>query len=342
MGSKVTRRKYRRQEPPFCVTPELTEGCNLYCNFCGLQGIRTKEVKNYKFMEPATLESAMSQMAQLGWTSRIEFAMRGEPSMHPDIVGMIGIAHKHRPMCHKLVISNGGGLLRKPGPVKLIIGLFEAGLNVLALDDYSDAKYVGKILEQLSAHGPLVDGQPHPLGFTFFRYPANVQGNPHIRRPRGTRMLVVIADIAKGTDHGNHGKLYNYAGVSFPPNEKMAGKRCHQPFRQLAIRYDGNVAVCCNDWRGVYRCGNVVTDGIETIWQGPALGAAREMLIQGKREFAPCKGCDHRSYRVGLLPDVLGKGKLHRPDAQTAQDIAAALADGPYTQPVLRPWEKQA
>jgi radical SAM protein with 4Fe4S-binding SPASM domain len=253
----------------------------------------------------------------------------------------VAIAHEYRPKAHKLVITNGGGLLRKPGPAANIKALFEAGLNVLALDDYEGVKFVEKISAALEEHGPLVSGEEHPLGFKFWDYPQDLAGNPHQRRPRGTRMLVRIQDISVQSKTGNHGKLFNYAGVGFAPNDKMAGKRCHHPFRQLAVRQDGSVAICCNDWRGTYVCGNVNTDGVEAIWQGDAMGAAREMLIKGKREMAPCKGCDHRSYRVGLLPDLYGRGKLHAPDAQTAADIEAAIARGPLTRAVLRPWEKE-
>lgn len=30
----------------------------------------------------------------------------------------------------------------------------------------------------------------------------------------------------------------------------MNGKRCAMPFREMAIRWDGSVALCCDDWRG--------------------------------------------------------------------------------------------
>lgn len=242
------------------------------------------------------------------------------------------------------MLTNGGGLLRKPGPTHNVQSLFDAGLNVLGLDDYENVGLVPKVIAALETeYGKLKDGVNNPrAGFRYFRYPENLEGNPHQRRPRGTRMLVRIRDIsvqAADKKIGNHGKLFNYAGVGFPPNDTMAGKRCHQPFRQLAIRQDGSVAICCNDWRGEYRCGNVLTDGVEAIWQGAAMGAAREMLYRGRREMRPCLGCDHRSYRVGLLPDLRGQGTLHRPDAQTAADIQAALASGPLTPAVLRPWE---
>ena len=32
-----------KQQPPFCIQIELTEGCNLACSFCGIAGIRDNE-----------------------------------------------------------------------------------------------------------------------------------------------------------------------------------------------------------------------------------------------------------------------------------------------------------
>lgn len=344
-------RKYRKQEPPFSVTFELTEGCNLSCPMCAVQAIQEKQGKGMKYMEADTLRSAMSQIADLGWNSRMGFAMRGEPSLHPRCAEMVAIVRSFRPRCHITMLSNGGGFVRKPGPVANVRAMFDAGVNVLGLDDYENVNLVPKII---AAHeeewgGKMKTGMQYggtspgskDQSFTFYKYPEDLKGNPHQRRPRGTRMLVQIRDImAQAADKkiGNHGKVFNYAGLAFPPDETMAGKRCHQPFRQLAIRYDGSVALCCNDWLGTYKCGNVVTDGVEAVWQGAAMGAAREMLYRGKREMAPCKGCNHRSYRVGLLPDLLGQGKVHRPDAQTASDIAVALEGGPYTAQVRTPW----
>lgn len=330
------RREYRLQEPPFCVTPELTEGCNLYCNFCGLQGIRTQEVKNYKYMAPETMTSLMTQMRDLKWNSRIEFAMRGEPTMHPDYAGMVGIVHEYRPQAHKLMLSNGGGLLRKPGPAENILALFRSGLNVLGLDDYRHASIIGKILEAI---GEVESGTMHPLGFMFYRYPADQRGNPHKRRPPGTKMLVIIQDISDMAG-GNHSTVSNTAGTAFEKKYNRNTERCHQPFRQLAVRYDGNVPICCADWRGVYKCGSVVENGLEAVWQGKAMGAAREVLIKGQRaSLDPCNGCDSRTYRPGLLPDKFGKAQLHAPDEQTLKDIAESIAGPSYTAPVLRPWE---
>lgn len=336
-------RRYREQEPPFSISLELSEGCNLYCNFCGLQGIREQKVKNFKFMEERTMEAICSQIAELGWNVRVGFAMRGEPTMHPDYIRMVSIVRKHLPRATMLMLSNGGGILRKPGPMSNITGLFDAGLNVLGFDDYVGVGLVPKILEAVGEHGRLRSGQKHKTGFMFYKYPEDPNGNPHARHGFRERVLVQVRDISvtDSTDKkGNHNRLSNHAGAGGPRNERMAGKRCALPFRQMAFRFDGNVTLCCNDWRGEFYCGNVHEDGVGAIWNGAAFGAAREHLIRGERTFKPCLGCDHRSFRVGLLPDARGQGKVRRPDEQTRKDVERAVARGPLTQPVLRPWEK--
>lgn len=340
-------RKYRQQEQPNSLSFELSLGCNLACSFCGIHGVQEKQGHGYKFMAETTMRSAMEQVKALGWNSRIGFAMRGDPTQHPDYAGMVAITTEHRPRSTKLMLTNAGGLLRKPGAVKNVQSLFDAGLNILGLDHYQGVGYVPKVLDALEKeYGTLVSGQINGPVFKFYEYPQDPEGNPHRRVKPGTRMLVRIRDIAwteKTDKKGNHNRLSNHAGAGAPPNDRMQGKRCALPFRQLAIHHDGSVAVCCNDWRGEYHCGNILTDGIEAIWNGPAFGAAREMLYAGNRAgLKPCAGCDHRSFRVGILPDHVGKETLHKPDKQTRDEIARVNALPPQVKPVLRPWEKQS
>lgn len=318
-----------KQEPPFAVQIELAEGCNLRCSFCGLNGIRGKE-NDFKVMTDKVLQSAIKQMLALNWNPRIEFAMHGEPTMHPGFVDMVKIVRWLAPKFHIMMTSNGGGLLKKPGPVQLIKDLFDGGLNCLALDDYQDAKLVPKIRAALGNNlGEHVDAQ-------VYEYPEDKRGNPHARHHR--RSLVFIQAIDAATT-GTHSHLNNHAGAGAPPNDDGAGKRCAKPFRELSIRWDGNVAVCCNDWRGVYKCGNVVSDGLDTVWNGDPMRAARVKLYHGERDFGPCNGCDAKSDRVGLLPDKFGREDLPRVSAAVKRAIGAALEGDSYTKAVLRPWE---
>lgn len=330
--------KHPRQDPPFAVQIEASQGCNLGCDFCGIHAIGYQKMKRgTDLMSIETAQSIANQIKALGWNPRIEFAMHGEPTLHPALDALIRVFRTTLGRnTYIMVTSNGGGLLG--GDVKgKILGLFDAGLNTLALDAYENVNIVPKIVEKITgknwdeAYGDeFWFGAVPPGGQSVHMkwYPHDKTASPHTRH-RG-RLLSIIKDISVAAD-GTHAHLNNHAGSAAPLNDKAKGKPCAKPFREMSIRWDGNVALCCNDWPGLYRTGNVVTDGLDNVWNSEAMYAARQMLILGRREMSPCDGCDAISYRTGLLPDKLGKQTLPLPDAKTKKVIARALSDGPYT-----------
>jgi hypothetical protein len=315
------------QQSPFSVQVELAEGCQLACSFCGINGIRESPGKEYKFMTQVTLTSLITQIKNFGWNPRIEFALHGEPTMHPQYLDMIKLAYEIQPKLHLMMTTNGGGLIRGDIP-KNIQGLFQNGLNILALDDYVGIKIVGKIR-------PHLDEICKDLGIRWYEYPRDPEGNPH---QRGNVFITILKDISQSTS-GTHSHLSNHTGAAGPLDLSSNGKRCHRPFREMSVRWDGNVAICCDDWRGKYKCGNVVTDGLEAVWLSPQFEAARRKLLRGERDFGPCLGCTSQSLRVGLLPDKKGQDRMDPPDEESNTWIQQALDKDPYTKPVLRPWE---
>ena len=307
------------QHPPYAVQVELVQGCNLGCNFCGIHAIGYQKLARGKdMMTKRTASSIANQLSSADWNPRVEFAMHGEPTLHPERAEIVAMFRAALPRAYLMMTSNGGGLLS--GDVtNNIDSLFSAGLNTLALDDYESVKIVPKLLDRYTGPVPVL------------HYPDNSAANPHRRHAK--TLISVVKDISVSTS-GTHSQLNNHAGSAAPLNDKGKGKRCAKPFREMSVRWDGNVAICCNDWPGVYRCGNVVKDVLLNVWHGEAFTAARQMLLRGRREFAPCKGCDAISYRVGLLPDPKGIESLPSPDVKTAQAIKRASAIGPYTKPV--------
>lgn len=318
------------QQPPYSLQVELAEGCNLACWFCGLQGITQGQGK-YKLL---TVPNATLLAARLGeatlthnWNPRVEFAMHGEPTMNPDWVEIIRQFRLFNPNLQLMMTSNGGGLLRKPGITANVDAAFEAGLNILALDDYEGVMICDKVRHQYTG------------AMQMYEYPRDPAGNPHRRHKRGTQFITLLRDISVATK-GTHSSLNNHAGSAFPKNQRAAGKRCAKPFREMSIRWDGNVAICCNDWPGEFKVGSALGHSLQTLWHHPALDAARRHLIRGQRVFGPCQGCDATSYRPGLLPDTRGQDTLPPPDDLSAGHIAAALDGEPYTPVVMRPWER--
>jgi MoaA/NifB/PqqE/SkfB family radical SAM enzyme len=327
------------QEAPFAVQVELSEGCNLYCNFCGLQGIRTIKEKNFHFMTVDDANNIAGQIAEAKWNPRIEFAMHGEPTMNPHYIEIVETFRAHLPRHHIMMTSNGGGLLRPPGVAQSLVELFEAGLNIFAFDAYEYVKIKDKIdailFDKTSKYS-----DPGYRPFDIHRYPDEKEFSPHNRYGHKARKFIRVQDISVAVA-GTHSSLNNHCGNGSPPLQEPMRARCAKPFRELSIRWNGDVAICCNDWRGIYKCGNVVRQGLEEVWQSATFNSARKFLMNGDRgALAPCNVCDAKSYRVGLLPDKKGKVKMDQPNDQDKGVTFLAASGSSYTEANRREWEK--
>ncbi|CAB4162327.1 Radical_SAM domain containing protein [uncultured Caudovirales phage] len=320
---------YPIQEPN-AIQLEPTEGCTLACAFCGIATIRENGADRksmthgtlgsgpYRFMSLATVERIAREMSRLKWGSRIEIAMHGEPTMNVDLPEMIACLRHYLPKNYILVTSNGAGITKRDRFMRLL----KSGLNTLALDDYRHADNVAKIREFLPT-----------IGFPVYAYPEQKEGNPHVRDANRVK-VTIIHDISDNTA-GTH-KLHNQGGSSGGPSEELRNQRCTKPFRELSVRWDGNVALCCDDWPGKYKIGNVLSMPLDKLWASEPFEAARRKLYAGQRDFGPCRGCNVPANRPGLLPDKAGKHTMPLPDAEGDKVIAQALAGLPYTPKLLK------
>lgn len=284
----------RKQSPPYSIQIELNEGCNLGCSFCGLRGMREKGTQPWYRMKRETAERIIAEIKRVHWHSRIIFSMHGEPTLNPNAVRIIKLFRKTFPNTVMSMMSNGYGIVNGFGMVadqKTIIervyALRNAGLNDLIIDYYSD-KGDARTIEDAIQDVP--DLKIEHLARKVPLYSTN---------PNGFRVLF-NPPIQKKKAINRH--LCNHCGAAGPLDMSYQGKRCARPFRELAIRYDGSVAICCNDFRGEYPIGNIMEQSIEDIWYSKRFEAARILLYAGERSFKPCYGCNAMSHRVGLLP----------------------------------------
>jgi len=311
----------KNPDPPFCVQVEMTEGCNLYCDFCGLTGVREKGAPNFKFMTTAVAEKIAASVAAAGWRARIEFAQHGEPTMNKDAADIVAIFRKHLPRNQLMMTSNGGGLVKDSAA--RISRLFDAGLNVLAIDEY-----------QYVEIGPKIRANIKGAGLNVHEYPSEKSASPHKRWPRGARELIFVEDISKAKS-GNHATISNHCGAAAPLDFSSDGKRCAKPFREMSIHWDGHVKACCQDWFGIVLAGNINKSSVEQVWRGEVFTAMRRKLFRGERDFVPCLGCNYRTYRDGLLPDQRGKYTLRRASAEDEAILKRAVRK-PLNKPVSK------
>lgn len=319
--------KLKPQSAPFTVQIEPVEGCNLGCSFCGLRGMREKGTKPWNFMTVSTAEDIAKKLASANWTAKIIFAMHGEPTLNPKLFDIVGTFRHYLPTNIMHIITNAHGIVKdEDGIVNYVEKLRSAGINHLLLDNYSEDGDWSKVIKA--------------LGDAYNIYYLGQDKTPMFRSD--AKFSVIVLPPITTTNVGLMHSLANHAGAAFPLDRKYNDHRCTKPFRELSFRYDGNVALCCDDFRGEYPIGNIHDyHKVEDLWNNVRFRVARVMLYNKDRGFRPCDGCTNRSMRVGLLPDKLGKETLPKITDDVRMAAQLVSEDGPLSKIIIkRKWEK--
>ncbi len=308
------------QQPPFTILIEPTEGCNLGCWFCGLHGMREKGTKPWYFMDVETAYRIASEIKRVGWKSKIVFAQHGEPTLNPDFLEIVKVFRNYLPENIFHIYTNGYAINRAEDKDLYVEQMFDAGINNIIVDCYSengDWNFINELKQN----------------WNIVYYSNKVPLYSKSKKPR-ILLLPPIQDNEKVTR-----KLANHCGAAAPLDCSYNNKRCAMPFRELAFRWDGNVTLCCDDFRGEYPIANIFDMKIDDIWNHERFQAARIMLYNYNRNFRPCDGCTNISFRVGFLPDYKGAETLP-PITEEVQTLAQSVHRfGPLSNIVKRKWE---
>lgn len=301
---------------PNTLQIEAVQGCNRRCTFCGSMGVEHK-IHTADLM---TVHHICKLVRGANLNCRIVLAGHGEPTLHPNIVKIVQDIRTMLPKNNIHLLTNGTVLVRKP---EMLRYLFAAGLNDLIIDEYTDTRGIGTAIAK---YAPEIECVRQGAGVPMYA--------PKDYKAR----RICINKPIEFEDNTLSRKLCNHCGAGMKPLKKPESRMCSIIFRDLLIRWDGNIAICCNDFRGEYPVCNILK--CQTLRQAflhERLEAARKFLMQKKRCFHPCDICDVKPIRPGLLPDANGKLTMPLPTEADAQIVKERRQ--PLAVPIRREWE---
>ena len=88
------------------------------------------------------------------------------------------------------------------------------------------------------------------------------------------------------------GNVENYDELNYRPVSDRPIRICDLLYHKMYVLYNGDVVLCCMDWRRQVVMGNVDTQSLREIWQGEKYQHFRRLHEEGRSEkLNLCKSC---------------------------------------------------
>lgn len=271
---------------PSQIHIEATYGCPSQCWFCYKQ-VLTKNPLNPSFLTTETFKNILKSIEKHEWHDTIiKFALRGEPTLNPYLETFLKMIKNREMLNPSAIISNSKFLT-----VNRIKRLFDAGLNYLIVDCYTNEKEFKEYLKKDNSLPDIIDFYEDKIRLY------EVVNNKD-------KFIIILSDIEKHNGEVIERCFNNHAGNIIEENFRKKNiqlkntpiqKGCNRPFRELAILHDGSVLQCCEDGGSEYPLGNVNNSDLYDIWhKNKSLQIIRDNLNKGNRkDINLCSKCDY-------------------------------------------------
>jgi len=246
-----------KQKPLFAhIEIETYNRCNGVCEFCPVSAQNDRRPEHR--MSEALFEKIVAELEKMDWHGNLCLFSNNEPFLDERIIEFSRIVKERIPHAKTHLLTNGTRL-----SLDKFIQIIDY-LDELIIDNYNQnlelIPPVKKIKEYCEEHPRLIE-----------------------------KVTIILR---------NPKEILEARGGDAPNRENtptVTGAKCTHPFRQMIIRPDGKVSLCCNDALGKYTLGDVNENTLEEIWYGEKYQKIRDVMYrEGRAALDVCKCCDTR------------------------------------------------
>jgi radical SAM protein with 4Fe4S-binding SPASM domain len=231
---------------------ETINRCNGGCSFCPVN--RMNDPREYRKMSEELFYKIIKELEDISYDGKIALFSNNEPFLDERIIDFQKYAKLHLPKARFHMFTNGT-LLTLEKFVEIIPYLDE-----LVIDNYNQS------LELI------------PNSKEIVRY---CEEHEELRN-KVTVLLRKIDEVL--TTRG--GEAPNARDVSYPE------AKCVLPFKQMIIRPDGKVSLCCNDPLGRNTLADINNETLVEAWNNKEFSMVRKALNGGRKYLKQCEHCD--------------------------------------------------
>ena len=241
------------------VEIETVNRCNGNCSFCPVS--KGNDSREYHVMSQELFESIIDQLAKINYSGRLALFSNNEPFLDEMIIDKHKYAREKLPNARMHLFTNGTLLT-----VEKFIEITKY-LDELVIDNYQ---------QELKLIRPCKEIVEYCKDHTELKEKVTII----LRKPNE------ILSSRGGDAPNRQGDLASCSEA-----------KCVLPYKQLIIRPDGRVSLCCNDPLGKNTLADLTKETLLEAWNNERFRTVREALYHGRMNWGHCKYCD--AFNIG-------------------------------------------
>lgn len=293
-------------DTPFSLFIDVCNACNFKCKFCAIQ---TSEIKNFKkqVMAWELYKKIVDDLTEFSVPLKmLRLTANGEPLINKDLPRMIAYAKERGIAEHIEIVTNASLLTPELSNELIEAGLDRIRISIEAIDSkgyetmcggkidwnkfVSNIKYFYDHRKQCEVYIKTVDAavKTETEKEIFYREFEEICNKISIENviPIWTDYEKIYDDFDIEKNEGLHGHEIKEVNI------------CPFPFYSFVINPDGEVTVCCNDWRRGISMGNVQHESVCDIWNGEKYRSFLRGMIKNGRinNHSTCAKCEYPKF----------------------------------------------
>lgn len=291
---------------PNRIILELTNQCNMSCSFCPRKRINMEIGYMKKEVAKKVIDEASENLPVA-----LAVFFRGESILHPNLIEIIKYA-KLKGIGPIQLSSNGLDLTETLAEEIILAGIDFVSFSIDTID--SD------IYKMIKPQGDIAKVSQNVIRFCELCLKRKATNSivPEIQISSVDGPLYRAKQeefVYFWLNHADQVRIYTQHSLdgrlgSINDNSKLltgVRKPCKKVFTEMAIYWDGRVAICNHDWDNQMNLGSVKEHSIKEIWNSKYYQKIRGSHITGVfNEGCICRYCDH--WQATYLPQgYIGK-----------------------------------
>ncbi len=266
---------------------EITNNCNLNCSFCS-------EVKRKrKFMSIDEFETILEKIKD--YTNYIYLHVKGEPLLHPNIVGILDLAEKYN---LKVNLTTNGTLFPKVvDKIKNKRALHK--INFSLHSENNDPNYLDNIFKNVEKLSPDIVVIYRLWTLSNGKLDKKSTGTVEKLSKYYNLSKEIVEKLQTENNVGISSTIYvdkdnEFEWPNINANNKDTMGFCHALKTHIAILVDGTVVPCCLDANGCVPLGNIFENSLDEIMNSEKYKRLQKSFQDNKPCEKLCQKCSFK------------------------------------------------